>query len=201
MIKGLLEIPFLYSLSQALLAPGAKKAVMRKVGGILKKVPAGKCLLDVGCGPSSLLWSFGLHPIGLDISRAYVSEYGSRSEKAVNASADNLPFISGYFDGVWSFGLLHHLPDESARRCIAEMLRVCCNEGYVVIFDGVLPENAWLRPVAWVIRKLDRGSFLRRQSDLERLLVNRDDWKCERLTYSYNGLEGLFCVYNLSSKR
>ncbi|MBU0605763.1 MAG: class I SAM-dependent methyltransferase [Candidatus Omnitrophica bacterium] len=195
MIRNLLKEPLLYRLSQALLTPEAQKTIIKKISDILKDVPSARRLLDVGCGPSSFLWSLGLHPVGLDISEAYLQEYKNRKETAVTALADNLPFANGSFDGVWSFGLFHHLPDEAAHRCIGEMLRVCCPGGYIVIFDGVLPEKAWLRPMAWAIRRLDRGQFMRRQTNFERLLPIRNDWTCERVTYSYNGLEGLFCIY------
>jgi SAM-dependent methyltransferase len=91
--------------------------------------------------------------------------------------------------------LLHHLSDGEARGAVGEMIRICRPCGYIVIFDAVLPEPAWQRPVAKILRRLDRGRFMRTQADLESFLVRREAWTCERISYSFIGLEGLLCRF------
>ena len=194
-MSGLFNASYIYGLYQVLFAPGFKKITARQIGEVLKDLPPAESILDVGCGPSSYLWWFGLHPVGLDMSRDYTKAFGEHKDPAIAGSSDNLPFRTGHFDGVWSFGLLHHLPEDKARRSITEMMRVCKPGGYIVIFDAVLPEPLWSNPLAWIIRRLDRGRHMRRQESIEMLLPDRGNWSCKRVVYSLNGLEGVYCVY------
>ena len=129
-----------------------------------------------------------MKPVGVDIAMDRVRAFGPA---AVVASATALPFADGSFDTVWSSGLLHHLPDEAARAAVREMRRVTRAEGLTIIFDGVLPHHGWTRPIAWLIRRLDRGSWMRREEAFEALFDSPADWRRERFTYSYTGLEGV----------
>ncbi len=133
--------------------------------------------------------------MGTDLSVEYMKTFAAQTDNAVPASAVDLPFRSGCFDGVWSFGLLHHLPRDMAQKAVGEMLRVSKRGGYVVVFDGVLPHSAWTRPLSWAIRKADRGRCMRRQHELEALMPASDGWGHERLTYSYLGHEGIFFTH------
>ena len=189
-IHRLLKQPWLYGLSQFLLTPGAKSAIRRK---ILDEIPSGRRILDVGCGPSSWLWKVDLHPVGFDLSPAYTASFSQGGEPAVTGSSAALPFRDGSFDGVCSFGLLHHLPDDMARQTVVEMVRVCRPTGYMMIFDAVLPDPAWRRPVAYTIRRADRGKFMRRENEFKAILPPDISFAVERFTYSYNGLEALLC--------
>ena len=109
------------------------------------------------------------------------------------ASADTLPFATHSVDAVWSFFLLHHLPDTIAQAAVAEMFRVCRPGGSVVICDGVMPRTAWRRPIAYAIRRWDRGAFMRREHELSALLSAHRPFHMERMTYTLNGLELLLC--------
>lgn len=193
-LYNLLERPWIYRLSQFLLAPCAEKSITRKLDHLVAQLPPAHRILDIGCGPSSWLWRVGLHPVGLDLSAAYTTVFSRFGQPAITASAIALPFPDACFDGVWTIGLLHHLPDRVARQAVSEMLRVRRPGGYIVIFDAVMPERAWRRPVAWTLRRLDRGRHMRCQGDLESLLLHRESWMCERVDYSLYGHEGLFCI-------
>jgi SAM-dependent methyltransferase len=194
-IYHFLDNPKLYKLCASLLGPGGEKDLRNKIRHLLSMLPPARRLLDVGCGPSSWLWHENLHPIGLDVSWSYAHAFMAHGEPAVNASAEHLPFHDGSFDGVWSIGLFHHLPIQIARKAIAECVRVTAPGGYCIIFDNVFPEPIWSRPLAWLIRKMDRGRFVRRQMVLESLLGDREQWHCERFSYSLYALEGLFCIF------
>jgi SAM-dependent methyltransferase len=188
-----LERPWLYRLAQTFLAPGADQFILQYIQRLLKVLPSCDTILDVGCGPSSWLWRAGLHPVGLDVSPLYSMNFNQSGEPAVTASAEALPFPKACYGGVWSIGMLHHLPDEIAHQALHEMMRVARQGGYVVIFDAVLPTAVWRNPLAWTIRRMDRGRFVRSQQDTEALLPHRERWSIERLPYSYNGLEILTC--------
>ena len=168
-----------YRLTQSLLAPGARAAI----AGRIEHRP-GRAL-DVGCGPSSLLRYVSMDPVGVDLDPARARAFG----KAIVATAATLPFVNGAFDSVWSFGLLHHLPDDAARTAIREMRRVTCDGGLTVIFDGVLPANS--RPLARLIRNLDRGGFMRTHASLDRLFDGSGEWTRQQFTYTGTGLEGV----------
>lgn len=193
-IYNLLSWPWIYRLSQRILAPGAVKRITEELSRRLAKLPPAERILDVGCGPASLLWTVNQQPIGLDFSLTYVKEYRRHGGEAFVGSADRLPFADASFDGVFTIGLLHHLSDEQAAKCITEMLRVCRPGGYVLVVDAVLPEPYWRRPLAWAIRMLDRGSFMRHECELAALLPSPNNWEKCRATYSLTGLESLTCT-------
>jgi SAM-dependent methyltransferase len=189
----LLDQPWVYRLSQFLLAPGANNAITRKIERLLTQLPPAQHILDVGCGPSSWLWKAGLHPIGIDMAFSYTKAFSQLGETAVAGSAAALPFREQSFDAVWNFGLLHHLPDDMARQAVLETVRVCRPSGYIVIIDAVLPDPVWCRPLAYVQRRADRGRFVRRESELKMILPPDKSFTTERFTYTYNGLELLIC--------
>jgi len=191
--ENLLENPRLFRLSQAVVAPGAERGIQRVMAELLRQLPPARLLLDVGCGPTSRLWRVGLHPMGVDCSLAYLRKYTARGSPAIAASAIDLPFASQQFDAVWSIGLLHHLSDSAAHRAVQEMVRVCRRGGHVVILDGVLPQSPWYRPVAYGVRRFDRGRFMRREHDLTALLPSDVTFQTLRVTYSLNGLELVAC--------
>ena len=89
--------------------------------------------------------------------------------------------------------MFHHLPDQLAQQALDEMVRVCKSNGQIVIFDAVLPVRAWQRPLAYAIRRADRGRFVRSQTDFELLLPQRLHWSVERVVYSRTGLEIMIC--------
>jgi SAM-dependent methyltransferase len=182
-----------YKMAQFALAPGGDKLLFENVRKLYAHVPPGGRLLDVGCGPKSWLFKLGLDPVGADLNPAYMAEYATQGAPGVVASADKLPFASNSFDGVWTLGMLHHLPDPVARETINEFLRVCKPGGYVVVVDAVMPRANWRRPIAALVRRMDRGRFVRKQAELEKLLPDRDKWLVRRWEYTYSGMEVLLC--------
>lgn len=193
----LLDHPAIYRLSQNMLAPGGRRMYLNHLRQVLDGLPEVERLLDVGCGPISWLSRVGLNPVGLDVTHAYMKTYRENGGVAVRASADMLPVASASFDGVWTMFLLHHLPDDRARRVIEEMVRVCSSGGRVVVIDAVLPVSIWTRPLAYIIRRLDRGRFMRTEKQIASLLPDPSSWTIRRdeLCRRTVGLEMLTCVY------
>ena len=75
------------------------------------------------------------------------------------------------------------------------MLRVCKEKGHLIIFDAVFPKSCFNKPIAWLIRKADRGRYMRNEKALLALIP--DNFKIihkQRITYSYNGLEALVLI-------
>jgi SAM-dependent methyltransferase len=197
LLYQLLDHPAIYRLSQFVFAPGAERLLARHLEKLTQQLSITGRILDVGCGPTSWLRKVGGHPVGLDISLPYSVAYQKGGGTAVTGSAVGLPFASSSFDGVWSIGVFHHLPDSMVRQALEEMIRVCAPGGHVVVLDAVLPQS-WFRPIASLVRRMDRGKFMRSQAALEALLLDRPSWSVSRFTYTVNGLEMLCCVYHAS---
>jgi ubiquinone/menaquinone biosynthesis C-methylase UbiE len=176
-----------------LLAPGADRLLTRELARLVSQLPGARHLLDVGCGPRSWLAGVDLAPVGVDISHHYIAAFSRDCAPGAVASADWLPFGDRSFDGVWTIGVLHHLTDGQVRQTIGEMLRVCRPGGYVAVLDAVMPQLAWGRPLAALIRRMDRGRHVRQQRDFEQLLPDREHWTVERRPYALNGLEIVVC--------
>jgi hypothetical protein len=199
-----LERPRVFRTVGSALAPGAERALFRRIRAEIATARPGTAL-DVGCGPRSRLERAGAASIGVDISLAYVRALTSTGTRGVVACARALPFREDAFSSAWSFGLLHHLSDADARRALFELDRVT-GTGKCVVFDSVLPERAWRRPIAWAIRRLDRGRHLRAEATFRALIGappvgvsgSRSRWRVSRETYSWTGLEGLWCVHDPS---
>lgn len=188
----LLESPLAYKLSQMIFAPGAKYFLTRQLRQLhpALTVCSGP-ILDVGCGPSSWLWKINLKPVGLDILHNYSLTFRQTTNAAVTGSATDLPFEDNSFAAVFSLGVLHHLDNSDAKKTISEIHRVCKTAGTIVILDAVLPESKLSRPVAALIRKKDRGCFMRTQEQQKKLLDHPDKWAYKRYTYTLTGLEML----------
>jgi len=199
LVEKLLDQPGFYRLVQNLLAYGSSHLVSSHIQTLRAKLPTPEHILDIGCGPKSWLWQAGAHPIGIDLTYSYCKAFHAKTEPAVMGSANGLPFPSGSFAEVWSIGMFHHLSDTLAQQALDEMLRVCRWNGSVVIFDAVLPVRAWQRPLAYALRRADRGRFVRSQPAFELLLPQRSHWSVERAAYSHTGLEIVICQFLKSS--
>src|SRR6476619_1322132 len=108
----LLENPAVYRASQTVLAPGMDAILTRELGKMVAGIASDAKALDVGCGPVSWLWKFGMNPAALDILHSYTTRFLARGGSCVTASAAAIPFDSDSFYLVFSYALLHHLPDE-----------------------------------------------------------------------------------------
>jgi SAM-dependent methyltransferase len=186
---------------QSVAAPGASRAITRLVREWLGAHSVGGPHLDVGCGARSRLSAGGLQVHGVDSDERSVATFNSNGGRAVVASSTELPFPAGTFGAVWSFGLLHHLDDAELEKSLGEMERVVMPGGWIVVFDAVLPRSGWRRPLAAIVRALDKGRHMRTEERLRAVLTAHGEWECRRVTYSWNGLEALFCSHHKPSEQ
>lgn len=99
--------------------------------------PAGKRLLDIGCGHgwlSAMAAAAGAEYTGVDTDAAILA--GARGlypgARFVEAAAERLPFAEGSFDIILGVDVVEHIPDLA--RAFAEFHRVLAPGGVVVLF-------------------------------------------------------------------
>ncbi len=191
-LYAVLNVPGLYRLAQSLLAPGSRVLLGRVLAAAARTVPATGLAVDVGCGPRS--WLAERRPIALDIEFSYVRALRESGVVAFVGSATDLPLRDGAAKSCWTVGMLHHLDDREALAALQEMRRALEPHGTAVIIDGVLPVSPLRRPIAWILRKIDRGRWIRSEA-ANRALVGAAGLKlrsARRATFAWTGLE-LIC--------
>lgn len=101
---------------------------------------AGKKVLEIGVGQGTDLMQFakgGAECHGVDITDNHLTltkknfELQQREVDLRKADATQLPFPDGYFDCVYSFGVMHHIPE--IEKVIAEVYRVLRPGGVLMI--------------------------------------------------------------------
>lgn len=131
----------------------------------------GKRVLEVGCGLGTDLLQFargGAQVYGIDLTQKgarlalrRLALYGQKGNTLVGDS-ENLPFPDGYFDLVYSWGVIHHTPDtEKAAR---EIMRVCKPGGRVMVM--IYHRRSLLALQSWIVYGLLRGAPQRSASEI-----------------------------------
>jgi len=165
----LVTIPAIYKgLMAALGAERARQRLARE----LYKVPAGAKVLDVGCGPGSLLpYLPEVDYTGIDLNARHIEHARARyvgvGRFLVGDATRNLHGEAGTFDVVLMQALLHHMDDDQARGTLRRLCELLKPGGRLVTFD-----NVWLErqnPVAWALNKLDSGLNVRFAAGYRRL--------------------------------
>jgi ubiquinone/menaquinone biosynthesis C-methylase UbiE len=120
--------------------------------------------LEIGCGHGVvtrlLVERFGAQVVATDFDPDQLSlaqERLANLEKSVQfriVDAREMPFDDAQFDGVFSFGVLHHILD-GWRQAVAETARVLRPGGWFVFTDLVLPPRAG-RLVGHLLPRLDQ---------------------------------------------
>jgi ubiquinone/menaquinone biosynthesis C-methylase UbiE len=131
---------------------------------------SGAAILDCGCGTGhnlTLLRQYG-SAVGIDLTASGLAHAHRKGERAVaQASAVALPFAAGSFDLVTSFDVIYSLEDDAEAAALAEMFRVLCPGGHMVINVARLHRagfqilrvsytNATLMPLVAAVRLLQR---------------------------------------------
>jgi SAM-dependent methyltransferase len=137
-------------------------------------------LLDCGCGTGNnlaLLRRFG-HACGIDITWGGLAYARSRGERQVaRASATCLPFLTGAFDVVTSFDVLYAFDDDMERDALAEMFRVLCPGGHLIVNVAALKALTGDHSVlGGEVRRYHRGEL--------RAHLERAGFEVARITYT-----------------
>jgi ubiquinone/menaquinone biosynthesis C-methylase UbiE len=124
-------------------APGDNEST-RKALSLLKNVPGGARILDIGCGPGmqtrelafrsagSLIALDTHHPFLLNLQRKLKNERSSTPISLINASMFALPFPGSSFDLIWCEGAIYIMGFERGLRAWRRLLKpggcVCVTE-------------------------------------------------------------------------
>jgi hypothetical protein len=95
MIYKLLDFPPIYRLAQRVVGAGGLEVTLSHLRATLHELPPAEFILDVGCGPMSLLSYLGLRPVGIDLQPRYITACVHQGGRDVVGSADVLPFAIG----------------------------------------------------------------------------------------------------------
>jgi ubiquinone/menaquinone biosynthesis C-methylase UbiE len=142
----------LYDLQVELLFNGSADAMRRRILAPLKQGLAGKSqprVLDIACGtgrtlkmlratlPDASLYGVDLSPAYLRKANQSLSELRGELPQLLQANAEELPYLNGYFQGVTSVFMFHELPPEARQRVIEQCYRVLEPGGIFVICDSI----------------------------------------------------------------
>jgi len=131
----------------------------------------GKRLLEIGVGLGTDFVRFaraGAVATGVDLTEHAVELVRRRlaleglEADVRTADAENLPFDDGSFDRVYSWGVLHHTPDN--HKAIAEALRVLDAGGEVCVM--LYARHSWVSYGLWVRHALLAGRPWRSFADV-----------------------------------
>lgn len=198
----LIEIPGVYDAVQEVLGGKRYRALLKRAVGQHLSVESHAQVLDVGCGTGIITaWIAGAYH-GIDINPQYVQKVAEAGKGFFYvADATALPFRSHQFDQVCTIGVLHHLHPDLWGKMLAEMIRVCKHEGYVLIFDGLVPKNR-LNILGYALAKLDRGRYKMRLTQF-RAVLTRALPPAARMTYEVYPMfpsEYVACVITVSDQ-
>lgn len=93
---------------------------------------SGEKIIDVGSGPGRdglLLQQAGKEVVCIDASESMIKLSSERGLKSILAEFNNLPFEDNFFDGVWSYTALLHIPKKSIKSPLNEISRVLKKSG------------------------------------------------------------------------
>lgn len=163
-VRAVLSNASVYSLLQHLL--GSHRARQTFVAELVKPV-AGMRVLDIGCGPASILpYLPEVDYHGFDISERYIERarqrFGARgtfyAAALTEAEVDRLPA----FDLVLAMAVLHHMDDDTARSTLRLADRALAPGGRLLTLDPCLHPGQ--HPIARFLARHDRGQHVRDQA-------------------------------------
>lgn len=174
MLNYLLSKVWFYNIVQLLLAKKSHEDIHKYLSsqGLLSTK---KKILDIGCGPGDQSKYFINNYTGVDISSNYISRAKKKYPQHRFFRLDATIFkLNESFDNALSIGLYHHLCDSDTIKSIKNVLTHLNKNGHFYIVDAIYPEKPYKNILGFIIRKMDRGKYVRYLDNYIKLLINSD---------------------------
>lgn len=125
---------------------------------------AGDRLLDIGCGPASMLpYLQDVNYTGLDLEENFINEaqvkYAGRATFIHARAQDLAAKLDCEFDLAIAIGVLHHLDDGEAKELFRAVTILLKPGGRLVVSDPVFRKRQ--NPLARMVMSFDRGKSIR----------------------------------------
>lgn len=138
------------------------------------KPTRGDRLLDIGCGPASMLpYLEGVNYTGLDLEQNFIElargEYGNRATFVHARVQDLAEKLNSQFDLAIAVGVLHHLDDEEAKELFRATSTLLKPGGRLIVSDPVFRSRQ--NPLARLVMAFDRGKSIRTKEGYGALAV------------------------------
>jgi cyclopropane fatty-acyl-phospholipid synthase-like methyltransferase len=183
--KHFLSLPNLYNLFQWLVgAPNIRKRMVQ-----FGKIQPAMRILDLGCGPGSLLdyLPTSIHYYGIDLNEKYISfatkkfpNHSFMCKDVCQINTETLP----KFDVIFALGLLHHLDDAQGFKLLSLCAKLLDTGGRLLTLDGCYtPQQSW---VAKYLLQHDRGQNVRTEENYN--LLATQHFKHVKCTISHEML-------------
>ena len=168
-----------------------------RINPVLRQLDAkpSEHVLDAGCGFGYLVKHFKTcyytgvdsDPGRIDWAKSHIGEHKKRKFIAADICHTQLPAKS--FDKAVAFGLLHHLPDDVAARCVRELSRLV--KGNIVFLDGVYSDYHVINNI---LCKYDQGKYVRRSSEYVSLVSPHVKSVKSSFYHAYSGIAKYFMM-------
>lgn len=185
MIYRLLESGFAYDLMQKIVGGNN---VRRYLAEKYVRPAAGQRILDIGCGPGSMLPYLAVAPgieyVGIDSNPDYVQRarerYGSAGVFHCSSITQPVGSKLSAFHVAVGFGILHHLEDEETLSLFRLAFDALVPGGRLVTLDGCYRDGQ--HPMAYWMNRFDRGKNVRTLEEYT-ALANRVFARVEAFDY------------------
>jgi ubiquinone/menaquinone biosynthesis C-methylase UbiE len=162
----------------------------------LSGVKAGDRVLDVGCGTGDQVFHYeqkgaiatgvDQNPNMIELAEKNRKRRGFKHSTFRIASATELPFPDGNFDGASISLALHEMERDERNRAVSEMKRVVKKKGTLIFIDFQvpLPKNS----IGYLIKAME-------------FIAGRDNQRCFRDYLAQGGLNGLLKEHQLTRQK
>lgn len=167
---------------------------------------AGKCVLDIGCGPrGSLEWAvMAKRRIGLDpLADQYLALGADQHEMTyVCSPSEDMPFNDNDFDVVCSFNSLDHVSD--LEKTLSEITRVTRPNGLFLLLTDVGHAPTACEPqfISWsIVDKLSPDWELLERRDFEKSVDGMYESIKNNVPYDHNNREQRYGILSAKFRR
>lgn len=130
-------------------------------------------VLDLGCGTGTLSGLFNKDKyLGVDIDKDSINLARKKNKEYLYKASDATTFRSKKkYDLVLVVGVLHHLNDSDVKKTLKTISLHTKKGGRVVIIEAIPPISR-LNFIGIMLRKLDKGHYVRKLEEYEKLIKN-----------------------------